>query len=76
MSIKIIGAAYGAKEGSFDVTGLVQQHVNNKGDELKVTNQDLGDPAPGHTKHFGVVYEIEGNRNSLACEEGQTVLFR
>lgn len=73
--IKIIGAAYGAVEGSYDVTGRVQQHVDHMGDSLKANNDNLGDPAPGHTKHFGCVYEVDGRINSRACEEGQTVHF-
>lgn len=73
--IRIIGAAYGAVEGSYDVTDRVRQHVNFKGDSLKVSNDSFGDPAPGFGKHFGVVYEIDGRINSRACKEGQTVHF-
>lgn len=72
-NIKIIGAAYGAVEGSFDVTSRVQEHIIEKGDTLKVNNDNLGDPAPHHTKHFGVVYQINGTTKSRACQEGQTV---
>jgi hypothetical protein len=73
--IKIIGAAYGAVEGSYDVTARVQQHVDHVADTLKADNDHFGDPANGHTKHFGCIYEIDGKINSRACEEGQTVQF-
>jgi hypothetical protein len=74
-NIKIIGAAYGAVEGSYDVTDRVREHIIEKGDTLEVNNNNLGDPAPTYGKHFGVVYQINGETKSRACKEGQTVHF-
>lgn len=71
--IKVIGAAYGAREGSYDVTDRVQQIVDTQSDMIDANNNPFGDPARGHTKHFGVIYEVDGIRNSRACEEGQSV---
>jgi hypothetical protein len=77
-SISIIGACYGAygeATKTFDVTSKVQKLITRSGDSLEVDNHMFNDPCPGHSKHFGAVYKVNGQTKAVACKEGQRVNF-
>jgi hypothetical protein len=82
MAYTVLCAAYGALAGgkdmeARDVTGILQEQLKiNKDGLLKIDNTSMGgDPAQGHTKHFGAVVEVNGRRTPFACQEGQTINF-
>jgi hypothetical protein len=66
MAIKVIGAAYGSKQAGFDVTQIVQQRLDAGNDDVIVDNSAFGDPHPGETKRFGIVYQILSTGEILA----------
>jgi hypothetical protein len=74
-NVFVLGAVYGAEEGSEDVTATVQQLVNNGHKEITADDATFGDPAVGHLKNFGMSYFVGGAfvPKALACQEGQTV---
>jgi len=75
--ITVIQAVYGAVQGSKDVTGIVQNLVNQGRTSFIANNSTLGpDPAPGHNKHFGMIYTVGSSRVAFACRENQEVAFR
>lgn len=76
-TITVIQAAYGAVQGTREVTGIVQDLVNQKITTFVANNETLGgDPAQGHDKHFGMNYKVGSSVYSFACKEGQTVTLR
>lgn len=73
-SIIVLGAVYGAEQGSEDVTATVQDLVIRGITDITADDNTFGDPAVGHLKNFGMLYTtIGGGTNALACQEGQTV---
>jgi hypothetical protein len=84
MAVNVILAVYGAlKDGDPDrtqaaeVTRALQQVINNTvGETVRIDNANMGqDPAPGVTKHFGAVLDVNGTRRAFACQENQTIDF-
>lgn len=80
MAIKIIGAAYGTTGKGNDVTAICQALVDNGNDDIPVNNQIMGpDPAPGHTKYFGIVFQRPNGDGqydppvALAAKEGDVL---
>lgn len=75
MRITIIGATYGSLIAGLDVTEVVQKIVNTGNDDILVTNKTMGgDPEPGVTKVFGVLYKLpDGSILARGCLEYQTV---
>jgi hypothetical protein len=58
MAIRVLGAAYGSKTAGVDVTQVVQQRLDAGNDDVIVDNNSFGDPHPGETKRFGIVYQL------------------
>jgi len=75
IAIKVVGAVYGALEGSMDATEVVQSLIDKGYLTFTADNSMLGkDPASGYGKHFGLVYSNDANQiKTVACAEGQTV---
>lgn len=73
--INIIGAAYGSKEGSYDVTSEVANLVSHQGITKFKPKSVFEDPAKGHAKHFGVIYTLNGEKKTLACKDDQTAVL-
>lgn len=83
--ITVIGASYGAINkqhptmGARDVTAIVQELLDLNGTrEVKFTptNALFGDPYPGPTKSFGMIYAPTANLDqtkAIALREGQEV---
>jgi hypothetical protein len=71
--IEVRYAVYGAVQGSKDVTAIVKSLVEKGTMSITPSNALFGDPAPGHGKHFGILYSAEGVAPCIACKENQTV---
>jgi hypothetical protein len=81
--ITVIAAGYGAINkqdptmGARDVTAIVQELLDlnaSKEVKFKPTNTLFGDPFPGPTKNFGMIYAPTGNlnqRKAIASAENQ-----
>lgn len=74
-SISVIGAVYGAEQGSEDVTTTVQELVDSGVTKITADDNTFGDPAPGHLKNFGMLYLLLGvpGVKARSCQEGETV---
>jgi hypothetical protein len=77
MAITVLSAMYGTPNAGYDVTGACQALVNNGNDDITASNALGGDPDPGATKTFGILYSTptlnNGNPIALGCEEGSTL---
>ncbi|MCF3651459.1 hypothetical protein [Synoicihabitans lomoniglobus] len=81
----VLWAVYGTKDRSTDVSkkvqGFVEKHflkyMQHPFDvpppDFKVHNDMLGDPDPGHSKHFAMSYNYNGMNMYRACAEGETL---
>ncbi|MGN6274996.1 MAG: hypothetical protein ACTHNP_03580 [Solirubrobacterales bacterium] len=70
----MITAVYGAPSRSIDVTEQVQELFDKGGEQITVNPEELGiDPAPGHLKNFGVVYQVGGQIRTAAGGENDRV---
>jgi hypothetical protein len=63
------------KPGSRDVTGLLQQLINQGNGEVHITPANLSDPAPGVVKHFAATVERNKQDYYYACQEGEKINF-
>ncbi len=80
MAINVLFAVFGGlrngdplQEEAADVTQALQAQLNGPG-TVVINIQNLGgDPAPGVTKHFGALIEVDGQRRAFACQEGQEI---
>lgn len=73
-AITVIQAAYGAVQGTREVTSIVQALVNRGIITFKADNATLGgDPAKGHDKHFAMNYKVGASLHTFACKENETV---
>lgn len=80
-------ASYGALPGNDtsssenalanNVANILQQQIGDHGGIVTINNTTMGgDPAHGHTKHFGgAVSRGDGLVYFYACQEGQTIDF-
>jgi hypothetical protein len=84
MALKAVFAVYGALAGerAFPearvVTNSLQQALDGAPPDgsVKISNSTMGgDAAPGHTKHFGAIVEVNGEQRPFACQENQTIKF-
>jgi len=84
MTLRVIFAVYGAlRSGGQDnteaaiVTDALQGQLNNMPNGVvRINNANMGvDPAPGVTKHFGAIVEVDGMSRPFACQENQTIDF-
>jgi hypothetical protein len=68
MAITVIGAAYGSKTAGLDVTQIVQARLDAGNDDVDVSNEAFGgDPHPGETKRFGIVYRLDSGEVLARC---------
>lgn len=75
-NFKVISAVYGAKQGSSNVTSVLQDKLDSSANGIiKINNVNFGEPASDHKKHFGAVYEYQGKTMDRACEEGEVLDF-
>ena len=77
MAITILSAMYGTTNSGYDVTAACQALVNNDNDDITASNALEGDPDPGVTKTFGILYSDpnlnNGNPIALGCQENDTL---
>lgn len=77
MTVSILLAVYASNNKGIDVTSQVAAMIVNGNDDVAVNNSSFGDPDPGATKYFQVLYTADGLNNgnpiALAAVEGQTV---
>ncbi|HEU0300793.1 MAG TPA: hypothetical protein VFR37_15130 [Longimicrobium sp.] len=81
---RVVAASYGAlvngdenQSAAFDVTVKLQGLLDHLSNGVVTINNTMmgGDPAPGNTKHFGAVLDVNGTRVAFACQEDQTINF-
>ena len=74
-NITIKEAVYGVlPDGkSADVTGKVAEMVKEGSLEIKASNDNFGDPAPGSPKKLRVTYAISGASTTRTVEESETL---
>jgi hypothetical protein len=80
MAVSVLFAVYGGlpngdptQPEAANVTIAVQEQINASG-TVQVNNGALGgDPAPGVTKHFGALIDVDGAIRPIACQEGQEI---
>ena len=86
MPLKVVFAVYGAlTDGSqdstaaADVTAALQEAMDespNKNEVVRIDDEHMGeDPAPGVTKHFAAIVEVDGVARPFACGQNQTIDF-
>jgi hypothetical protein len=84
MAFHVVCASYGALARgeatgtqAKEVTGTLQDQLDaNPAGIVTINNTSMGgDPAPGFTKHFGAIVEVNGQRRPFACQENQTINF-
>jgi len=75
MPIQVLAAVYGTNNAGIDVTAICQNLVSNGNDDIPVNNDSMqGDPDPGATKSFGILYSLDGAQKlALTATEGQTL---
>jgi len=70
--LRLEQASYGAGDRVWDVTGRLQDLVQNNALEFRVDNRSMGgDPAPGMRKQLVVVYFHRGQKREVSAYEGE-----
>ncbi len=70
--LRLEQASYGAGDRVMDVTGRLQDMLQNNALEFRVDNRGMGvDPAPGMRKQLVVVYSYRGQRREVSAYEGE-----
>lgn len=75
MGIKVIAATYATNSKGHDVTEICQGIVDTGNDDIGVNNDAMGgDPDPGATKFFGIIYKLPSGVTLVrGGAEGDTV---
>jgi len=74
MSLEIISAIYGSsRNGSTDVTDVLNSYIKDDSLNLPVSNSIFGDPCPGHFKSLYVKYKEFGVYKENSWEEESTI---
>lgn len=72
--LRLEQASYGAGDQAMDVTGRLQELLQNNSLEFRVDNRGMGgDPAPGMRKQLVVVYSYRGQRREVSAYEGEYI---
>lgn len=81
MTLQVIAAVYGAladgnseKSEASDVTSTLQSLLA-KETTVPINNTSFGDPAPGWSKHFGALVNVDGAVKAFSCAENQSIDF-
>jgi hypothetical protein len=81
MTLQVIAAVYGAlvdgnpeKGEASNVTSTLQSLLA-KSTTVAIDNASFGDPAPGCSKHFGALVNVDGDVKAFAGAENQSIDF-
>ena len=73
VAITVLAAVFGTTSNGFDVTTICQSMVDPGNDDILVNIANFGDPDPGKTKSFGILFTDQainnGNPIALGCTE-------